>query len=766
METKLTSKVKEYAFSLGADLVGVANIERYENAPIKMSPQGILPTAKSVIVCAIHHPDAAIELDGEVHSQIMGPYRVQYIMNSKLDFLSFKIGRMLEDMRHKAVPIASSNIWRYRGYKDLDAVFAPDISHIYSAVAAGLGELGWNGLCMTPEYGTRNRFVSIITDAELDPNPLYDGEKLCDMCGRCIEHCPTNAYRAEVNGVKDVVIEGKHHRFANKNLWRCAWGEHFDIDLDLPIPDKVNEQVLLDRRQKHGSRGGEMGVCLKVCLPKHLRKPDPGYCKIADRRNRHSIASDLPMDRSNYDHILRISRTWDVDSVHFISPETLTENNIDITNDLPDGQSIILVTERYSLPLNGSEEEYKEKFPEIWHSYQRITSFNTGFAELDICRFFEKQGYSTLPKTYMDHEPIRELCGIKNEGNTLVYTAMILTAAPVKDKAYTNLNKSSKPKDLKQEIINVALEKGGDMAGVASAETIDSIAEQLRDIRIDEKIISATDKNAPFNPYDPLIEIKKRAIRNTTDYIDDAKSVIIVGVHYPETPVERLGQPPAEAVGPYVFVQYETNWQLGHVGYSVCQALENQGHKAVYTYDLTGAGSVVGSPRGQFADATCNTLEAVAAGLGTLALNGSVNTEEFGIHQRFIAIVTDAELEADDVLEGNPKLCGDCGKCIKACPTLALRADDMVDLDMDGVKIPYLPVDRNRCDWASKYALTGEDGNKFGGSTTDIPCPDEVTAENLADALKQQDNVYKFRPVTGESCIVSCPLSGTRNNRL
>ncbi|NLB42568.1 MAG: epoxyqueuosine reductase, partial [Clostridiales bacterium] len=388
--------------------------------------------------------------------------------------------------------------------------------------------------------------------------------------------------------------------------------------------------------------------------------------------------------------------------------------------------------------------------------------FNTGYAELDICRFLEKQGYSTLPKTYMDHEPIRKLFGIKNEENTLVNTAMILTAAPVVDKALTNLNKSNKSKDLKQEILDVAREKGADMAGVASAKIIDSIAEQLKDIRKNETIISATDKNEPFNPYDPLIEIKKRAIRNTSDYIDGAKSVIVVGIHYPETPVERLGQPPAEAVGPYVFVQYETNWQLGHVGYSVCQALENQGYKAVYAYDLTGAGSVVGSPRGQFADATCNTLEAVAAGLGNLALNGSVDTDKHGIHQRFIAIVTDAELEADDVIAGNPELCGDCGKCIKACPTLALRADDMVELDMDGVKVPYLPVDRNRCDWASKYALSSEDGNKFGGTSTNIPCPDKVTPENLADALRQQDNVYKFRPVTGESCIVSCPLSGTK----
>ena len=73
MDNKLTLAVKELAYQLGADLVGVANIERYEDAPIRMSPQGILPTAKSVVVCAVHHPDAAIELGGETHPQEIGP---------------------------------------------------------------------------------------------------------------------------------------------------------------------------------------------------------------------------------------------------------------------------------------------------------------------------------------------------------------------------------------------------------------------------------------------------------------------------------------------------------------------------------------------------------------------------------------------------------------------------------------------------------------------------------------------------------------------
>lgn len=49
MQSQLTGIVKSYAFGLGADLVGVANIERFANAPLMMSPAGIFPEAKTEI---------------------------------------------------------------------------------------------------------------------------------------------------------------------------------------------------------------------------------------------------------------------------------------------------------------------------------------------------------------------------------------------------------------------------------------------------------------------------------------------------------------------------------------------------------------------------------------------------------------------------------------------------------------------------------------------------------------------------------------------
>ena len=262
-DSRLTALAKNRAFALGADLVGVGNIERWDKAPLLMSPKGIMPTATSVLVCAIHHTDGMIEMGGESSPHDQGSYAYQMLMNDQLDVISYTMARFFEDAGYRAVPITASNIWRYRPYKDLKSTFSPDMSHIYASVAAGLTEMGYSGLAMSPEYGARNRFVSIITDAPLDPTPLLPGNTLCDRCNMCVKMCPTRATSKEVLGEVALEIEGHRFSFADKNLWRCAWAEHFGLSVDLPIPDA--EWASISGGRHRGLRSGTMGYCLKYC---------------------------------------------------------------------------------------------------------------------------------------------------------------------------------------------------------------------------------------------------------------------------------------------------------------------------------------------------------------------------------------------------------------------------------------------------------------------------------------------------------------------
>ena len=67
-------------------------------------------------------------------------------------------------------------------------------SHRHAAVRAGLGEFGLNNLVVTRRFGPRVRFMSVITTAALEPDPLLS-EKLClgERCRLCIDACGVDA---------------------------------------------------------------------------------------------------------------------------------------------------------------------------------------------------------------------------------------------------------------------------------------------------------------------------------------------------------------------------------------------------------------------------------------------------------------------------------------------------------------------------------------------------------------------------------------------
>lgn len=766
MNTNLTSKVKACAYEIGADIVGIAPISRFKNAPIMMSPQGILPTAKSVIVCAIHHLDEAIELGGEEHPQIIGPYSIQYVMNLKLDYIAFRVARYLDRLGYEAVPIAASNIWRYRPFGELSATFAPDMSHIYAATCAGLGQLGWHGLTMSPEYGPRNRFISIITNAPLAPTPMYDETKLCDMCGECIKHCPTDAYRKECNGVKTIEVEDKVFKFANKNLWRCAWAEHFDLDLDLEIPDVVDEQVILDNIDKYGMRGGEMGCCVKFCLPKHLRS-DGGEHTSAPMRRKHCVANlDLPVHRKLYDEVVNFVSRYSVDNIVFLGKKDIEKLRARDAYEYANGAVVMTISTIKTAQAQGDKINARngygnESFGTISAEQTALAHFS-GFARLDAARIIDEYGYKTLNSPEVDTDAYLAAAGIEKKENEITITEVLLTNAPLSRYEYYELNE---PIDnikycITDNICDIMEKEGSDIYAIVPAERMDKLAEALVPIKEGEEIIDMASKTPRFHIFEPSSKTYTRKIYKTTDHLENAKSVIIMGINYPEIVQKMTIKPPAFAVGPYMYSKYETTFELAYDSFKVEKYLAGKGYKAVATYNLTGIGGDMGTPRGALPDAFCNQLEAVEAGIGKLTVNGMCYTEEHGFSQDFIAIVTDAPL--DEVVKAkrlaDSKCCDGCDKCVKACPANALRASNMTRIKLNGENYKWIPADGKACDWSKKYALCGEEGHKYTGSDSNFEVPENITEENLADAMKKADRILSYRPTTVHRCVIECPL--------
>ena len=688
--------IKDMAYSLGADLVGFGNIARCKHAPIKMSPQGIYPEAQSIIVIGIHHPDACIEIGGEEHPQKTGPYSVQHYMNLRLDEMNYKLACHVENLGFEAIPIASSNIWRYNQYKDLNAIFAPDISNIYMPVVAGLADMGFNGLAMTPEYGSRIRFNTIITNAKLEPTPLIEPGSICDNCMLCQKNCPTQALSKEIDGENVLKIENKEYRFPFKNLWRYAWGEHFDLDLDLDIPDKVTEEVILKTVAKHGIRGGEMGQCLKFCLPKNLRSWDRSYSRTPMRKY---AEPELPEHESRKvdDHI--ITKTYKRGAEHVVvhTRDELMEMGIEIDQHYPGAESVVT-----SIIMGDYDKNYFT--PDFKGSAEYIVDSIC----FDMTRELEKTGYRSLMTVVREEVQnpgishlITEQMDVLNNypfcANSVITRKKM---APKKlrfcDLLIKNENrKSYTSEEITEKVFDFAKEFGADLLGVSGKERVHHVRKQILPHFENQTILHASDHSINFTHWKPQITKESRKLPLCDDYLSDSKNVLVLGLRQNKKAIERTAKPPAEAVGPYAYQTYITYSHTLILAARVVKYLESFGYRAAIAGDLLNTGSKVASPRGrEIPDLLCNRFAAVSAGLGQLAANGRVVTKEFGLNQRFISIVTDAPLIESKLAGAQIEtLCHNCEKdCIKACPTQAMQ-NESVQFELEGHSFQFNKVE-------------------------------------------------------------------------
>jgi len=198
----LTDEAKEQAKRFGAHLVGVAPVERFEGAPKGHHPTDLLPGAKSVVVMAIRlfqscldHPRIARDseiIPKEILPRVQNHFymRTNYeTVNWNLQIATHQTAHLLAEEGHEVMPCP---VTYYAGSLSecVPGYFAA-FSHRHAAVAAGLATLGLNNLALTPEFGPRNRFNSLITTAALEPDPVLE-EDIClgEGCAKCLEEWP------------------------------------------------------------------------------------------------------------------------------------------------------------------------------------------------------------------------------------------------------------------------------------------------------------------------------------------------------------------------------------------------------------------------------------------------------------------------------------------------------------------------------------------------------------------------------------------------
>lgn len=281
----LTEKIKEFALDQGADFVGVASPSRFDGAPDFSSPKNLLPEFKSVIAFGIAMNRAALE--AWFAKRTRRPQVIQdRLETTELDRISLRLSRMLEKEGFK------TSFFSQNGYYNVMKGKA-DFSHKHAAVAAGMGRLGLSSNFVQNEFGAAVHLTSIITEAELMPDPLVsDDDNPCNGCKMCLQICPEQAMRRDEEVT--FTIDGQTHTHQALDGLRCAWGcsglsgHTYKIgnrtvgtwsynDLEMPV-DKMefyNRFAEADRELRHPRERAEMlicggtqfcGNCHKICV--------------------------------------------------------------------------------------------------------------------------------------------------------------------------------------------------------------------------------------------------------------------------------------------------------------------------------------------------------------------------------------------------------------------------------------------------------------------------------------------------------------------
>lgn len=260
MQPTLTAAmVKEQAKALGADLCGIASMDRFEGTPKQFDPRYIFPNAKSCIVLGFRIPR------GYFRGIEEGTYFASYAgmgygnINRMVTPLILRyLCCYIEDFGWEAAPVPNlflGNSIKFDTQKQ-DPAFSipvkeglpnPDILVDYRVCAylAGLGQIGYSKIFLTPEFGPFQRFVLLLTDARLEADPIYEG-KLCDRCLRCARACTGQAI--SMTETESITVAGHQIEWGKLDVTKCStayMGAHKEynpfLPADAPTPDELNK---------------------------------------------------------------------------------------------------------------------------------------------------------------------------------------------------------------------------------------------------------------------------------------------------------------------------------------------------------------------------------------------------------------------------------------------------------------------------------------------------------------------------------------------
>ncbi|MGD8751309.1 MAG: reductive dehalogenase [Anaerolineales bacterium] len=190
----MSERIKEVARLFGANLVGITEVDErwvYSNYFERVSGESgpnELPFKYAVVM--------GIEMDWKGINDSPGPEAsaATALAYSKMAILSSSLAKYIRVLGYPAIPLGNDTA-----------------QSIPLAIDAGLGELGRNGLMLSPEYGARQRICKVFTDLPLLPDkPIDFGiQSFCETCHACASACPVDAIRWEDRTTEQTSISNR-----------------------------------------------------------------------------------------------------------------------------------------------------------------------------------------------------------------------------------------------------------------------------------------------------------------------------------------------------------------------------------------------------------------------------------------------------------------------------------------------------------------------------------------------------------------------------
>ncbi len=187
----LDTQLMTLALSSGADYFGVADLSSAHDAILAQGGERVARYPIAIAI-GIGLQDSLVNLlpDKDPEGALVYKHNSYDVVNQMLDQIGIRVANELQRAGYSAFPVPAS---KRTSDENICGIFSQKIA----AHLAGLGWIGKSCLLITPDHGPRARWVSILTDAPLQPagSPM---EPRCGDCNACVDICPQNAFTGRI----------------------------------------------------------------------------------------------------------------------------------------------------------------------------------------------------------------------------------------------------------------------------------------------------------------------------------------------------------------------------------------------------------------------------------------------------------------------------------------------------------------------------------------------------------------------------------------